>query len=64
MAVELLRFVGSGRRGRALVLSDGGGRWRVYATRLDIADNGVGGEVRDRVLAEGITRCSRAPADR
>ena len=49
---------------RGLVLSDGGGRWRVYAMRLDIADNGVAREVLDRVLAEGMARCSPARADR
>ena len=32
---ELLRFAGSGGQdARGLVLSGGGGRWRVYATRM------------------------------
>ena len=39
---------------RGLARSDGGGRRRVYATRLDVADNGSARSVLDRVLAEGI----------
>ena len=46
---------------RDLARSDGGGRWRVYSTRLDIAEDGVAREVLDRVLAEGVVRSFAAP---
>ena len=39
---------------RGLGRSDGGGRWRVYSTKLDVDDNGIGREVLDRMLAEGV----------
>ena len=41
---------------RGLVRSDGGGRWRVYSTRLVVADSGAARSVLDRLLAEGVAR--------
>ena len=62
MAVELLRLLDQAAGvAHRLVRSDGGGRWRVYATRLGVADSGVAREVLDRVLAEGIAHPFAAP---
>lgn len=43
------------RVARAYAKLDGGGRWRVYGTRV-VAASGSVREVRDRVLAEGVER--------
>ena len=54
------------RVARGYARLDGGGRWRVYGTRLVEASGSVR-EVRDRVLAEGVeetTRRARRPDGR
>ncbi len=49
---------GAVRVARGYAKLDGGGRWRVYSTRV-VAASGSVREVRDRVLAEGVERTAR-----
>ena len=46
---------GAVRVARGYAKLDGGGRWRVYSTRVMAASGSVH-EVRDQVLAEGVER--------
>ena len=49
---------GAVRVARGYAKLDGGGRWRVYSTRV-VAASGSVREVRDQVLAEGVERPAR-----
>ena len=49
---------GAVRAARGYAKLDGGGRWRVYSTRV-VAASGSVREVRDQVLAEGVERPAR-----
>ena len=47
---------------RGLAPPDGGGRRRVYSTKLDVDDNRIGREVLDRMLVDRVARRFGDPA--